>query len=207
MAQPGPPGPPGFAVPPGPAPVAVAAPTREIRLNAPPVFDGNRKKFENFLQAVLLYTGLNAHIFNTNELKIGFTLSFLTEKEAALWCEAWVQRNQTAGAITYPTWAVFEAELSAAFRPIDQVGDAMHKLETLRQGGKTADTTGCQLFVRGLNDLPNVSKLSIKLSQRNLGANSNLSALCKFIKNVNMTIEWVTELKCHHNNWNAFTQS
>ncbi len=43
------------------------------RLNALPVFDGNQKKFNNFLQAVSLYTSLNAHIFNTNELKIGFT--------------------------------------------------------------------------------------------------------------------------------------
>ncbi len=25
------------------------------------------------------------------------------------------------------------------FRPIDQIGDAMHKLETLRQGEKTAE--------------------------------------------------------------------
>ncbi len=63
-------------------------PTREIRLNAPPTFDGNRKKFSNFLQAVLLYTGLNCHIFNMNKLKIGFTLSFLTEKEAVQWREA-----------------------------------------------------------------------------------------------------------------------
>ena len=126
----------GQAGPPGPAP---AAPTREIRLNAPSTFDGTRKKYENFLQAVLLYTGLNNHIFNTNELKIGFTLSFMTDKEAAQWREAWVRRNTTAGVITYPTWAVFEAELSAAFRPIDQVGDAMHRLETLRQGGKTAE--------------------------------------------------------------------
>ncbi len=68
----------GLAVPAGP------------QLNAPPVFDGNQKKFNNFLQAVLLYTGLNNHIFNTNELKIGFTLSFLTEKEAAQWRKAWV---------------------------------------------------------------------------------------------------------------------
>ena len=78
----------GQAGPPGPGP---ATPTREIQLNAPPVFDGSQKKYENFLQAVLLYTGLNAHIFNMNELKIGFTLSFLTKKEAAQWREAWVR--------------------------------------------------------------------------------------------------------------------
>ena len=108
-------------------------------MNTPPVFDGNRKKYNNFLQAVLLYTSLNGHIFNTNELKIGFTLSFLTEKEAAQWREAWVRRNQVAGTINYPTWAVFEQELMNTFQPIDLVGDVMHKLETLRQGTKTAE--------------------------------------------------------------------
>ncbi len=136
MAQAGPSGPPGLQVPAGPA---ATAPTREIQLNAPPVFDGTRKKFTTFIQAVLLYTGINAHIFNTDKLQIGFTLSFLTEKEAAQWRESWVRRNQTAGAIVYPTWAIFLAELQNAFQPIDMVGDAMHKLEALRQGGKTAE--------------------------------------------------------------------
>ncbi len=99
---------------------------------------------------MLLYTSLNTHIFNTNELKIGFTLSFLNEKEAAQWHESWVQRNNAAGAITYLIWAVFEAELSAAFQLIDLVGDAMNKLETLRQGGKTAEelNTEWDLLVR-----------------------------------------------------------
>ncbi len=87
---------------------------------------------------MLLYTSLNNHIFNINKLKIGFTLSFLTEKEAAQWREAWVRRNQATGTINYPTWAVFERELSNAFQRINQVGDAMHKLETLWQGGRTA---------------------------------------------------------------------
>ncbi len=138
-----PPVPPAGPPPPQPPPPAAAPvfipPTREIRLNAPPVFDGNRKKYDNFLQAVLLYTSLNSHIFNTDGLKIGFTLSFLTDKEAAQWREAWVRRNATAGNINYPIWTVFERELSSAFRSIDQVGDAMHKLETLRQGEKTAE--------------------------------------------------------------------
>ncbi len=139
MAQPRPSGPPRLQVPARPPLIAAAPPTREIRLDAPPTFDGNQKKYNNFLQAILLYTGLNAHIFNTKKLKIGFTLSFLTEKEAAQWCEAWVQRNQTAEAITYLTWATFETELSAAFQSINQVGNAMHKLETLQQGGKMVE--------------------------------------------------------------------
>ncbi len=91
----GPPGGPGPQLPKGQPPAGpINPPTREIWLNTPPTFDGNRKKYNNFLQAMLLYTGLNGHIFNT---KIGFTLSFLTEKEAAQWREVWVRKRRKLG--------------------------------------------------------------------------------------------------------------
>jgi len=56
--------------------------TREIRLNPPTVFNGDRLKFKHFHQAVLLYLSINNHIFHTDEQKITFVLSYLTEKEA-----------------------------------------------------------------------------------------------------------------------------
>jgi hypothetical protein len=74
----GPAGQAGPAVPPGPA-----AALREIRLNPPPLFDGARKYSNNFFQAVLLYIGINDHLYPTDERKIGFTLSYMAEKEAA----------------------------------------------------------------------------------------------------------------------------
>ncbi len=61
-------GPPPPHPPPQPPQAPALPPTREIRLNAPPVYDSNRKKYKNFIQAVLLYLGLNGHIFNTNKL-------------------------------------------------------------------------------------------------------------------------------------------
>jgi hypothetical protein len=124
-AAPGPAGQPGPLVPARPAPL------REIRLNSPPLFDGSRKNFNNFFQAILLYIGSNDHLYPINEQRIGFTLSYMAEKEAARWREAWVCDNQTAGVITYPTWAVFVAELERDFQPIDELGDAMHKLQAL----------------------------------------------------------------------------
>jgi hypothetical protein len=130
----------------GPAPVIppviLAAPTtamREIRLSVPPQFDGNRKKYTNFMQAVLLYIGINQHIFVTDEQKVGFTLSYMTEKEVSLWRDAWIRQNQVAGTIVYPTWAVFLTEVNAAFKPIDDISEVMHLMQQLRQGAKTAE--------------------------------------------------------------------
>jgi len=115
--------------------------TREIRLNPPTVFNGDRLKFKHFHQAVLLYLSINNHIFQTDEQKIAFVLSHLAEKEAAQWREAWVRRNTDAmmNNIVYPTWGVFITELANDFNPIDEVGDTMHALQTLRQGSKSAE--------------------------------------------------------------------
>jgi len=90
-------------------------------------------KFKHFHQAILLYLSINNHIFQTDEQKITFILSYLAEKEAAQWREAWVRRNTdaTMNNIVYPTWGVFITELVNDFNPIDEVGDAMHALQTL----------------------------------------------------------------------------
>jgi hypothetical protein len=115
--------------------------TREIRLNPPKPFSGDRLKFKHFLQDVFLYLGLNGHIFQNDEQKVAFVLSYLAEKEAAQWREAWVTRNTDATThnIVYPAWRTFVTELTQDFSPIDEVGDAMHALQTLRQGSKTAE--------------------------------------------------------------------
>jgi hypothetical protein len=112
---------------------------REIRLSVSPQFDGNRKKYTNFMQAVLVYIGINQHIFVTDEQKVGFTLSYMTEKEASLWRDTWIRQNQVGGTIVYPTWAVFLTDVNAAFKPIDNIGEAMHLMQQLRQGAKMAE--------------------------------------------------------------------
>ena len=57
------------------------------------------------------------------------------------WREAWVGRNTdaTTGDINYPQWNIFITELIHNFNPIDEVGNAMHALQTLQQGWKTAE--------------------------------------------------------------------
>ncbi len=120
---------------------------------------------------MLLYISINAHIFNTDELKIGFTLSFLTKKEAAQWRKSWVRRNQAAGAIFYPTWAIFVTKLRTAFEPIDQIGDAMHKLKALRQGAKTAEE---------LN-----TEWDLLVGQANIGTNSVATLIKAYQKVLN----------------------
>jgi hypothetical protein len=85
-----------------------------------------------FLQEIRLYTRINSAIFNTNENKIIFTLSFMKGGTAAGWSESFIQTAETLG--TFGTWRAFETALKTAFSPIDSKGTAQTKLQHLRQG-------------------------------------------------------------------------
>jgi hypothetical protein len=107
---------------------------KEVRMNLPPEFDGDRKKYKKFRQAVMLYLSVNRHIYDDDELKIGFILSYMNDKEAAQWREAWIKGNTRTGILWFPGYEDFLNEIDRAFSPTDAVGDAMHKLRALKQG-------------------------------------------------------------------------
>ena len=47
---------------------------KEVWMNMPLEFDGDWKKYKKFRQAIVLYLGINGHIYDDDEAKIGFTL-------------------------------------------------------------------------------------------------------------------------------------
>jgi hypothetical protein len=75
-----------------------------------------------------LYLGINRHIYHNNEKKIGFVLSYLNDKEAVQWREAWIERHTTNKMVWFPSFGTFIDELNAAFKPVGTVDNAMHKL-------------------------------------------------------------------------------
>jgi hypothetical protein len=103
------------------------------------LYDGNRKKYKTFQNSIVLYLGINQHIYHNDEKQIGFVLSYLNDKEAAQWREAWIERHTTNGMAWFSPFGTFIDELNAAFEPVDAVGDAMHKLRTLKQGTRSAE--------------------------------------------------------------------
>jgi Domain of unknown function (DUF4939) len=58
---------------------------KELNLNKPEAFDGNRNNFKDFLQNVEVYMDVNHEIYNNDLWKIAFILSFMTTGAAATW--------------------------------------------------------------------------------------------------------------------------
>jgi hypothetical protein len=61
----------------------VADKAKEYGMNKPMSFTGDQKKIRQFLQDCLGYLDMNQGIYNTDQLKIGFILSYMSDGEAA----------------------------------------------------------------------------------------------------------------------------
>jgi Ty3 transposon capsid-like protein/Zinc knuckle len=119
----------------------VADKAKEYSMNKPTPFTGNRTKIRQFLQDCLGYLDMNQGIYNTDRLKIGFILSYMNNGEAANWKEYYLDtlEDPNTGMPNFPTLVTFLADVRKAFRAADRVRDAVNRLETLRQGKKTAE--------------------------------------------------------------------
>ena len=58
---------------------------KEIALNKPNSFNGDREKFKEFLQSVEVYMDVNHEVYRSNLIKIAFVLLFMNSGPAATW--------------------------------------------------------------------------------------------------------------------------
>jgi hypothetical protein len=114
----------------------VANKAKENRMNKPTSFTGDRTKISWFFQDCLGYLDMNQSIYNTDQLKIGFILSYMNDGEAANWKEYYLDtlEDPNTGMPNFPTLVTFLADVQKAFQAADQVQDVVNRLKTLRQG-------------------------------------------------------------------------
>ena len=138
--------------------------TREIRINTPKTFDGDRNYLNKFLQSCSAYLDLNAETFNTDKKKILFVLSYMTEGTTEAWKEVYMDEKNGS----YGTYTDFINVIKKAFSAADAEGEARAQLWHLRQehtadeyiaqfrilAGRaklTDDKTLTEYFIEGLN--------------------------------------------------------
>ncbi|PPR07676.1 hypothetical protein CVT24_003859 [Panaeolus cyanescens] len=112
---------------------------KELKMNEPPKYDGNRNQFIHFSNAVKLYLTMNRHIYNTDEKKLIFIPSYLVKGEAAAWREEFLSKKMIGHMMHLGLYVDFWNAHEKTFSPQDKSGDAISKLRDLKQGKKTAD--------------------------------------------------------------------
>jgi hypothetical protein len=114
---------------------------KEYGMNKLTPFTGDRTKIRRFLQDCLEYLDMNQSIYNTNQLGIEFILSYMNDGEAANWKKYYLDtlEDLNTGMPNFHTLVTFLVDVRKAFQATDRVQDAVNRLETLRQGKKTAE--------------------------------------------------------------------
>ncbi|KAI5121897.1 hypothetical protein M0805_001101 [Coniferiporia weirii] len=121
---------------------------KEINLAKPNEFDGTREYARRFLSSCKTYLRVNKHIYDTDELKINFVLSFMQTRTAGDWA---INRESLASAynvdakgnklstiVGYGTWDDFVKDFKSTFITTDDTNEAQQALIKLKQTG-TAD--------------------------------------------------------------------
>jgi Ty3 transposon capsid-like protein len=112
--------------------------SKELNLNKPEPFDGNRDNFKKFLQNVEVYMDVNHEMYNNNLRKIAFILSFMATGSAATWKAQFIKEAYARPTPANPnnwleTYTQFRKDLMEAFSMFDSVGDALDELRSLRK--------------------------------------------------------------------------
>jgi Domain of unknown function (DUF4939) len=112
--------------------------SKELNLNKPEPFDGNRDNFKKFLQNVEVYMDVNHEMYNNDLRKIAFVLSFMASGSAATWKAQFIEEAYERPAPANPnvrlgTYTQFRKDLMEAFSMFDSVGDALDELRSMRK--------------------------------------------------------------------------
>jgi hypothetical protein len=102
---------------------------KEVKLCVPTDFHGARELTTKFLQEVEMYMHANAEIYNTEEKKVLFALSFMNGGVAGSWKQGKTAAYLKAG--DFGTFDEFKQAVRTAFTPIDDEGVAKTELRTL----------------------------------------------------------------------------
>jgi hypothetical protein len=100
--------------------------TKEVKLCAPTNFYGACKLITKFLQEVEMYMCANVEIYNTEEKKVLFVLSFMNGGVAGSWKQGKTAVYLKAG--NFGTFDKFKQAVQTAFASIDDKGVAKTEL-------------------------------------------------------------------------------
>jgi hypothetical protein len=181
--------------------------SKELNLNKPKPFDGNRENFTKFLQNVKVYMDVNHEMYNNDLRKIAFILSFMATGSAATWKAQFIEEAYARPAPANPnnrlgTYAQFRKDLMEAFSMFDLVGDALDELQSLRKTKNESIDEHIAKFkmLAAESKIDTTNPLTIELFKETLpwGLTLQLMKLEIPLKTIADWYEWAAKLDHQH---------
>ena len=117
---------------------------KEARMGVPTPFSGKCGDLKQFLMTCKMHLQANRAIYDNNEKKVVFVLSFMTEGDAATWREQWLDDlNAKAEALNktemdFGTFSDLIKLLEKDFMAYNTPGDALEKMKNLQYDMKAS---------------------------------------------------------------------
>ena len=117
---------------------------KEVKMNLPKSFTGKRTELKRFLQDCQVYLMINRDIYDDDDKKIAFVLSFMNEGDAGAWKEELVSRaldeaDERGDDLLFGTFRAFKESLTESFSPYNAPGDALDEMRTRKMGDLPID--------------------------------------------------------------------
>ena len=108
-------------------------------LKTPTPFTGKRDDLRKFLQEVKIYLLANKHIYSTDQDKILFVLSYMSEGDAASWKEEFYESKEALPTFDLGKYDDFMKEVTKAFSPFNASKDAIYEMKELKLGNSSIE--------------------------------------------------------------------
>ena len=113
------------------------SPDKELRINHPVKFDGDRTKTKLFLNSCKVYLMVNKHVYDDDLKKIVFVLSLMeggtAEPIRGQWEDEATELDASGREKGFGTWANFTTKFLTTFQGDDGARRAIHKMQELKQ--------------------------------------------------------------------------
>ena len=112
--------------PPNPPPTTMSSTkSTELHLGTPEYFDGSFDKSRSWMNTVQFYLVVNKAVYNTDEKKIAFTLSYMTKGSALTWATTFCTNCISGTTISFGSFADFVTAFETSFKQQDVTGTAV----------------------------------------------------------------------------------
>ena len=110
--------------------------TTELRLGTPEHFDGSFDTSWTWMNTVQFYLVVNKAVYDTDEKKIAFALSYMTKGSALTWASTFRTNCISGMTISFGSFADFVSAFETSFKQRDVTGTAVAWLTTTRMTKK-----------------------------------------------------------------------
>jgi hypothetical protein len=115
------------------------ASTTRKKLKTPTPYSGKREDLRKFLQEVKIYLLANGDAYPTNQDKVLFVLSYMSEGDAASWKEEFFDTKDQITPLDLGTYQDLITQITSDFSPYDAPKDAIYEMKEMKMGNTSVE--------------------------------------------------------------------